>query len=590
MLALAVALLLAGCSRPSGPASPSPSPAALATPAPSPVPPPRGSTCPSLRPGVERSMCFVQAASALANLGGTWAASLCAPLPPGPFRAECVDASIDATPPWSTASFELLCSLGSARHPCGRFLAAVAARDASLCPPTDGPLGSGCLLAVAAARASGGDEDPSLPCSLVQEPFAASMCATAVARLAAPRDAALARRACDRLVDATRRGICLQAAARASGSVASVRALCESIDDNVTLGRCLIDSLARTRLAVDVDSSLPACLSSPEGRDRCIADIAVRLAPLDPSGAIELCDLGSGGGMEGEDCAVAVARTVGANDLAAARDLCGRLGAETYVHDSCILAAVSASPCTDIGPCLAGCLEASSIVERDACLLGLLPRAPEGSRDGVCAAVSGDGARAVCISASRSAREGDAAPCAALPDPRDWGACFEAAFAASDDAAFVPLAASCGRAGGAAGACTSALALEETVRDPPPATTSCAALPPGSTRDACLLEVFARTLARNVTRGRELCDLAGEGPERELCRPAAVAADLAPARLDLALDICDGLGLSEWQDSCRFGVAQALSLREPALSAELCEHVLGVFWRDRCGPRAARRR
>jgi hypothetical protein len=115
----------------------------------------------------------------------------------------------------------------------------------------------------------------------------------------------------------------------------------------------------------------------------------------------------------------------------------------------------------------------------------------------------------------------------------------------------------------------------------------CLSLQETAARDSCLLESFAETIGHDVTAARAMCDLCGDGPEHDMCMAAAVAADLAPEALPVALDVCDGLELSEETDSCRFGVARALAANDPVMAAEVCEHVISVFWRDKCSTVAA---
>jgi len=177
--------------------------------------------------------------------------------------------------------------------------------------------------------------------------------------------------------------------------------------------------------------------------------------------------------------------------------------------------------------------------------------------------------------------------CGGLVDQRDQEACFGITVPNLDLDDLAQLADACAALEPPAPACLTAVATEGARRSLPDPAAPCLILTEDAARDACLLEVFAETISHDVAAARAMCDRCGDGPEHDMCLAAAVAADLAPGALPVALDVCEGLELSEETDSCRFGVARALAATDPLMAAEACEHVIGVFWRDRCSTLAA---
>ncbi|MDP6627373.1 MAG: hypothetical protein QGG50_05690, partial [Methanopyri archaeon] len=340
---LFLGILLAGCSStpqppgadPTGTATIVPSPTSL----PAPTPAPRAWQCEGLGSSVDRSMCIIAMARSLAHTGGTWAVSLCEALTIEPFRKECVDQVLLATPHWSAPVLQRLCSLDESREGCTGLAEARATGDLSRCPPLNTHLGRGCVMTVARELAIAGDQRAIAACTVFEDPFFVARCARAAARAAVPDHPELARKVCGPVSDSIFHFHCIQGAALLAGSTDAVQALCDDVNFTVSQTRCLIDALARTRLAVHTNVSIPACRSSPEWEPKCTADVAARVAVEDHGPVAELC----AGLKDGADCAVAVVRVVGRTDLEAATALCDRFATGTFVHDSCLVAAVSSS-------------------------------------------------------------------------------------------------------------------------------------------------------------------------------------------------------------------------------------------------------
>ena len=585
---LLLAILLAGCSSTPQPPGADPTPTATIVPSPTelpePTPAPREWKCDGLDSAVDRSMCIIAMARSRAHTGGTWAVGLCESLTIEPFRKECVDHVLPATPPWSAPVLERLCAIDMSREGCKALAEARTTGNPSRCPPLDTHIGRGCVMTVARELAMAGDQRAVTACTVFEDPFFVARCSRAAARAAVPDHPELARQVCGPVLDSIFHFHCIQGAALLAGSTDAVQALCDDINFTVSRTRCLIDALARTRLAVHTNMSMPVCRSSPEWVSKCTADVAARVAVEDHGPVADLC----AGLEDGADCAVVVARVVGRTDLGAAIALCDRFATGTFVHDSCLAAAVSSSPCIDPAACADACTGASTPVERDGCLLSILTRISANVWQDVCKRAGSEVTLQLCAAASRAV-EGDdgAATCGGLADRRDREACFGIIVPGLAPDALARLADTCAAMDPPFPACLTAIATEGARRHIPEPAAPCLSLQDNAARDTCLLESFAETIGHDHLTARAMCDQCGDGPERDMCMAAAVAADIAPDALPVALDICEGLELSEETDSCRYGVARALAASDPVMAAEVCEHVIGVFWRDRCSTVAA---
>ena len=581
---LLLAILLAGCSSTPQPSGADPTATATIVPSPTSLPSPRAWKCEGLSSGVDRSICLLAMARSRAHTGGTWAVSLCEALTIEPFRKECVDQVLPATPPWSAPVLQRLCALDESREGCTALAEARATGDPSRCPSLDTHIGRGCVMTVARELAMAGDQRAGAACTVFEDPFFVARCARAAARAAVPDHPELARQVCAPVLDAIFHFHCIQGAALLAGSTDAVQALCDDVNFTVSHTRCLIDALARTRLAIHTNVSIPVYRLSPEWESKCTADVATRVAVEDHDPVADLC----AGLEDGADCAVAVVRVIGRTDLEAATALCDRFATGTFVHDNCIAAAVSSSPCTDPALCADACAGASTPVERDGCLLSIMVRVEPNAWQDVCKRAESEVTRQVCTAASGVVAGDDGATtCGGLPDRRDREACFGIIVPNIAPDGLALLADACAALDPPSPACLTAIATERARRRLPEPAAPCLSLQETAARDSCLLESFAETIGHDVTAARAMCDLCGDGPEHDMCMAAAVAADLAPEALPVALDVCDGLELSEETDSCRFGVARALAANDPVMAAEVCEHVISVFWRDKCSTVAA---